>query len=300
MRMPNGMQLWVSACLAVHFSICSARSAPSAQKLGDFLGYPGSEIIVEEITDEERKLWASPTARERRQGLDMPDSRSLIAAYRVTSRNASTFYPILIWVGEEASLLNTSTKQTLDLIASDEAKPVGKGGRGPFGPFSFEGLGEGGVYLGKVKVISEIKEMSEPQEKAAMISVLHLPSRRLDLKIAFMAKLKGSSDLSPIPGGERYFESFRPSKEGEPELRYNLSNFIQGLNRLVASETDATHTLPASETQVTHDKVSETLPAADLPQRGGEKANQKSSTGWALLGSALLILGLAFFLKKRR
>lgn len=303
MRMLIGKQLWVIGFLAVHLSICSAKADPSAQQLGKLLGYPGSEIIVEQVTDEERILWATPTARERRQGLALPDSRSLIAAYRVTGRNASTFYLMRIWVGAEGAFLNASTKQTLDLIASDEAKPVSKGGRGPFGPLSFEGLGEGGVYLGKVKVMSEVKEMAEPQEKAAMISVLHLPSRRLDLKVAFMASLKGGADLSEISGGERYFESFRSSKEGEPELRYNLSELIQGLNRLVASEPYAaapTHSLLASQTQVTADKVSEAQPAADLPQREVEQANQKPSAVWAWLASAILILCVIAFLKKRR
>ena len=147
MRMPLRKQLCVIRCLAVHLAICSAKAAPSALQLGTLLGYPGSEITVEQITDEERILWATPTARERRNGLALPDSRSLIAAYRVTGRNASTFYPMLIWVAAEGAFLNAGTKQTIDLIASDEAKPVSQGGRGPFGPLLFEGLGEGGIYL---------------------------------------------------------------------------------------------------------------------------------------------------------
>ena len=287
-----------------HLTICSAKAAPSALQLGMLLGYPGSEITVEQITDEERILWATPTARERRNGLALPDSRSLIAAYRVTGRNASTFYPMLIWVGAEGAFLNSSTKQTIDLIASDEAKPVSKGGRGPFGPLLFEGLGEGGVYLGKVKVKSEVKEMTEPQEKAAMISVLRLPSLHLDLKIEFMASLKGSPDLSAISGGERYFESFRSSREGEPEIRYNLAELIEGLNRLVSSEPYAaapTQTLPASQIQVTDDKSSAAKSsAANLPQREVEQAYKKPSSAWAWLASAILILGVVVFLKKRR
>jgi hypothetical protein len=124
---------WVLVYLAVQLLGNIAIATPTAQQLGELLGYPASEIIVENTTNEERKLWSTPTARERRQGAIMPDTQTLIAAYKISAKKASTFHPMLIWIGAKGVFLNPDTQRTLDLIASDQAKPISKGGRGPFG-----------------------------------------------------------------------------------------------------------------------------------------------------------------------
>ncbi|OYV06848.1 MAG: hypothetical protein CFE26_04115 [Verrucomicrobiales bacterium VVV1] len=283
-------------------STCSALATPSAQQLGEILGYPANEIVIEQITDEERALWATPSARERGQGVAMPDAQALIAAYRITARNPSTFFPMLIWIGSEGAFLNAKTKKTLDLIASDEAKPVIKGGRGPFGPLSFEGLGEGGIYLGKVKVGSENKQMQEPQEKAAMISILHLTYQRKDLRIAFMASLKGGTDLSAISGGERYFESFHPAGSIEP--RYDVEKLFLSLNQLITTESEVNTPAPASLTRASDNNDSMSTPAqaktanfevATIAQQSPELAFT-----WAWLTLVGLMIGALIFFKKRR
>lgn len=288
--------------LTLIISSCPALATPSVQQLGEILGYPASEIIIEQITDEERALWTTPSARERGQGLAMPDAQALIAAYRITGRNSSTFYPMLIWIGSEGAFLNSKTKQTLDLIASDEAKPVIKGGRGPFGPLSFEGLGEGGIYLGKVKVGSEIKQMQEPQEKAAMISILHLSSQRKDLRIAFMASLKGGTDLSAISGGERYFESFHPAGSIEP--RYDVAKLFLTLNQLITTESEVSTTAAASLTRARDTQDSLSTPAqakpADFEVPTIAQQSPEPAFIWAWLTLVGLMIGAVIFFKKRR
>ena len=302
MRTGTDRSIWLIGLMTLLISYCAALATPLANQLGDILGYPASEIIVEQITDEERELWATPSARERRQGEAMHDAQSLIAAYRITGRNSSTFYPMLIWIGSEGAFLNAKTKQILDLIASDEAKPVSKGGRGPFGPLSFEGLGEGGIYLGKVKVSSEIKEMTEPQEKAAMISVLHLPSPRLDLRIAFMASLKGGSDLSAISGGERYFESFHPAGSNEP--RYDVAKLFLSLNQLITTVNQVITSAPASLPRAKNTKDTLSTPAqaktADLEAPTIGQQSPKPSFTWVWLILVGFMIGAVIFFKKRQ
>lgn len=304
MKTHVGIEFWVAVFFAMQLSICVAVAAPSAQRLGELLGYPDSEIIVENITEEERELWSIPTARERRQAAAMSDPQSLIAAYRVSARSPTTFYPMFVWIGKKGAFQNSESQKTFDLIAEDEAKPVSQGGRGPFGPQSFKGLGKGGIYLGKIKVPSTIKEMLEPQVKSAMISILYLPSKGIDLRIAFMANLEGGADLIPLSGGEKYFEAFRPSKEGEREPRYDVSALFNGLNQLVIGEPDVANTaqvLAPSQLQQTKIKHSGNDPKDVVPTLNDiALRNQKHTVSWSWLVVSVLIVGAVVFYKIRR
>lgn len=304
MRTCARKEFWVAVFFAIQFSICAAVAAPSAQRLGKLLGYPENEIIVENITDEERELWSIPTARERRQAAPMSNPQSLIAAYKVSARNTTTFYPMFVWIGKKGAFQNSESQKTFDLIAADEAKPVSQGGRGPFGPQSFKGLGSGGIYLGRIKVPSTIREMLEPQKKSAMISILYLPSKGIDLRIAFMANLEGGGDLIPLSGGEKYFNAFRPSKEGETEPRYDVVTLFSGLNQAVVSEAGVANAAPVfapSQLQQEKNKRSgndleySTPTPNDIVLR-----NQKHSVSWSLLVAGVLIIGAVVFYKIRR
>jgi hypothetical protein len=305
MRIHARSNSWILICLAIKFLGCAALAAPSSLQLGELLGYPGSEIIVEDITDQERKLWGTPTARERKQGVIMPDTQTLITAYKISGKTSSTFHTILIWMGTKGVFLNSDTQKTLNLIATDEAKPISKGGRGPFGSQSFEGLGEGGVYLGKIKVSSAIKEMSEPQEKAAMISVLYLPSRKLDVRIALMANLEGGTDLDLLSGGEKYFEAFRPPNDDEKELRYDVAKLFRGLNQLVAAEPSIAK--PSQPLPPQQDK--QAIPPENQPNDAIHKNQpdsvsklikpQPQETSWLWLVGLIALLSVMGFAVKR-
>jgi len=304
MSICHAEKFWEMAFLTVVLSSCVAAAAPSAHRLGELLGYPESEIIVDNITDQERELWVIPTARERRQAATMSNPQSLIAAYKVTARDTTTFYPMFVWIGKKGTFQNSKSQKIFDLIAADEAKPVSQGGRGPFGPQSFNGLGTGGIYLGKIKVSSTIKEMLEPQEKSAMISILYLPPKGIDLRIAFMAGLEGGGDLIPLSGGEKYFESFRPSKEGETEPRYDVAALFGELNQLVISEADvanAPQAIAPSQLQQTIIKNSVNAPknAAHTPKVVALH-NQKNKVRWSWLVVTVLIVGAVVFYKIRR
>lgn len=283
--------------------LCNAQTTPTPHEIGLIFGYPATEIIVQDITAEERVLWSTPTAKERRSAVQLPAPSTLIAAYKVVGRDPRTFFPMRIWLGHTATFLNPQSRKILDAIAADPSAPVIRGGKGPFGAQSFGQLGDGGIYLGKVKVSSTTKEMTEPQEKAAMISVLHLASRDIDVRIALMAALEGEPNLNPILGGEKYYEAFTASEEDRSEPRYDVAELFRRLNYLAATQA-----LPPVKLQV---------PVSDSPTEGSSEpkraarelapkvlpsaeASPQKLQSWIWIAILALIVGLALIYKKSR
>jgi hypothetical protein len=233
-------QCKILAYVLAHLFASAAGAAPDAKRLGEILGYPADNLIVQDVTDEERNLWRMPSASERFNSAPLGDPDTLLAAYKITGRNPATFFPIKMWFGRGGAFLNPEIRQLFDRIATDPDRPVIQGGRGPFGSQSFNGLGEGGIYLGRIKVLFKNKEMEKPQDKTAIISVVHLPPEGVDVRIAIMAALEGGAELSPVAGGEKYYERFRPSKDGESRPRYDVAGLFRSLNRLASAELHTT------------------------------------------------------------
>lgn len=290
--------------LLAHIFACAAGAAPDAKTLGDILGYPEDDLTVQDITDEERNLWIIPTAKERNRSASLVDPKTLVAAYKVTGRVPATFFPMRIWIGEKGTFLNSESRQILDTIATAPDGPVTKGGKGPFGPQSFDALGEGGIYLGRIKVPSAIKEMQEPQDKAAIISVMHLPSEGVDVKIAIMAALEGPTELVPVAGGEKYYEAFRPSMDGESGPRYDVAGLFRSLNQLASAESHTT----AKPSQITPADQIQHPPSTSI-ETGHEEANasnddarpeKQKSAYWVWIAFAVFIVAAILFYKIRR
>jgi hypothetical protein len=283
--------------------LCNAQATPTPHEIGMILGYPATEIIVQDITAEERVLWSTPTAKERRSAVQLPDSATLIAAYKVVGRDPRTFFSMRIWLGREGTFLNPQSRKILDAIAADPSAPVIRGGKGPFGAQSFGELGDGGIYLGKVKVPSTTKEMTEPQEKAAMISVLHLASQNIDVRIALMAALEGEPNLNPILGGEKYYEAFAALGEDRSEPRYDVAELFRSLNHLAATQA-----LPPVRPQGTV-SVPPTKGSSETKSAGGEpapkvlpsvEAAQQKPRSWIWIAIVAFVVGLALIYKKSR
>lgn len=283
--------------------LCNAQATPTPHEIGMILGYPATEIIVQDITAEERVLWITPTAKERRSAVLLPAPTSLIAAFKVVGRDHRTFFPMRIWLGHTGTFLNAQSRQILEAIAADPSTPIIRGGKGSFGAQSFGQLGDGGIYLGKVKVPSTTKEMTEPQEKAAMISVLHLASRDIDIRIALMAALEGEPNLNPILGGVKYYEAFAASEEDRSEPRYDVAELFRRLNHLAATQALPPVKLQDSVSDPPTKRSSEPKSAAREPAPkvlpSAEAAPQKLRS-WIWIAILALIVGLALMYKKSR
>jgi hypothetical protein len=168
-------------------------------------------------------------------------------------------------------------------------------------------------------VPSVTQEMSEPQEKVAMISALYIPSSQLDFRIAFMASLEGGGDLNLLPGGEKYFEAFREPNDDEIEPRYDVIRLFCGLNQLIAADKYVANpsqvrlppqvNLPENQSPVIASNKPE-LPKETVKPAGnpsGSKATatnkainpQPKSRSWSwLVGVVALLLAMGFAVKR--
>ena len=275
---------------------------PDVADLGRVLWYPSSELIVEDVTQKEREIYSTPTNREKRNGLSPPiDPGKLISVYRITGKVPSSFYPILISVAKEGTFLSKKTQDIIEGLAASLDGPVVKGGRGPFGTFSLGDMGKGGLILGKIRVPSRVKEMTEPQEKTAIISELRLPGQRIDVRIAFMSALDEGSILTERKGGERYFESFASREEATENPRYDLPQLFEALNKVAISAADADDQRPKtmSAPQKSKDDGAPTLKPGELTTTLPPSANGTNRVWLWVTGLIVTLLVLWSLLKHR-
>jgi len=279
-------------------------SPPNLQEVGRILGFPSSELIIENVTAKEKEIYWIPTNREKRSGDGVkmiPEKLSEV--YRITGKTPSSFYPVLISIADEGMFLSKNIQEFLSALASLPDASLAKGGRGPYGPLAIEGKGSGGIYLGKIRVPSRIKEMTEPQEKTAMISELRIPSQKIDIRIAFMAALDEGAVLTSIPGGERYFESFSSREESIETPNYNVSALFEALNSEVLKTANAQNRSTQTESFATKPQ---NYPSVTQPSR---LENEHSDTTvlkpiaprkWWWAGGVLLVVIALVLVKKCR
>ena len=116
MKSPSLILAAMLAALLFHTLPSPTHAAPDAKKLGAILGYPAENLTVEDITDEERILWRTPTARERNRSTPLPDSNTLLAAYKVTAKDPATFFPVKMWIGEKGAFLNAEASEIIVIL----------------------------------------------------------------------------------------------------------------------------------------------------------------------------------------
>lgn len=278
-----------------------ANALPSTEELAGILGYPSSEVVVADVTTEERRVLESPSARERRSlNPPMLSANQLVAAYKITARDPETFYPIIVSVAKEGAFLTAEVQKTLTDISASPDRPISKGGRGPLGDLKLEGIREGGIYIGKVKRPSRDAAMLEPQERMAMVSVMRLESEHLEVRIAFMVALEKGTDLKPIEGGQSYFHSFGASAEEldghSVALRDRIARFSSLVLADVNSPTFGTHTRTNSEGG---GGSPATASGKELPATAPFQTARWSGWIWIVFGVVALFPTL-FTLRKKR
>ena len=287
--------IWLSCCAIVHAS-------PSPELLGSILGYPVSEIVVEDVTAQERETWSTPSAEERTSGtITSPPPQNLVVAYRVTGKDPRTFLPLTIWLAREGTFLTQEVKEMLEKLSQMDDGPTERGGRGQFGPFTFDGADVAGIYLGKMKTPSRSVHMHEPKDRTALMAVFHLPESKLEMRMAFRAA-PDEGKLMPLPGGEAYFRSFGPSEDSN-DRAWDLAGVFAGIGREVITSSAIAVNSHSSK-------------SSGLTQRGsnpikGEVAvsqfNSSESVGhgsglrhWIWIALALVLLPLVVVILKRR
>lgn len=215
---------------ASSFQICMA-SLPTTEAVGNILGNPSSELLIEDTTVQERAIINTPSRREHKRQPVLPDPAVLLKAYLIRGKNASSFFPLQIYISAKGAFL---TPEVLEELGKSDEMPVNQGAFTPQGSAS---IGKGGSYFTPYhKVKSDFLPVKTPSLVAASIYILQPSGQEFDIKIAWRAGLDQGQALQLIPGGEAYFNTFGPSSDQKAEPRLDDAKIIVELNEIVVAE----------------------------------------------------------------
>ena len=271
--MTNVLSVIILVAVAGH-----ARGAfPDVEEIGRILGYPGAELVITDVTAQERRIYSLQSASEEEKGIAPPIGPEQIrSAYRITGRTPESFLPILITIADEGTFLGSEVREILDQLAAVSRADLIKQNAGHLGPFELNDGSEGGLIFGKLRMPSPFEETEAPRHAMATITEVSHPRNGIDIRVAMQFALdqEGNVDLVEMPGGERYYAYFRDLRgpfetpsPGTPAFDW-LAAF-KGLNRVALMAYMA-------------DQES-TSAGARSPDRGDEPAGTKSQK--ALSGS---------------
>ena len=116
--------------------VANSEEMLSVENIGRYLGYPSDQIVIEDYLEKEKLAYIHKTLREERDNLPTPfPPDRIFKAFKVTGKNPSSFFPIIITVvardSYRSDLINKLEKQLKALDATSMAE----GGRLPYGDF---------------------------------------------------------------------------------------------------------------------------------------------------------------------
>lgn len=209
-------------------SVCAA--PPSVEALGQALGYPSDQLVVTDVTAEERALmpYKFPSGRKAEPPNLTPEN--VLEFYRITGKDARTFYPILITVAKEGTFFSPKSREIIDLFEAHKDDPQSRGGG--MGWYSIPGLGDAGLFFGSIQVRTvKHPEWKSATNAGAFVSEVRVPALKQEIRIALMIALDEEGELIPIPGGETYFATFGPDHEGDGTGGKKLTEIFSSLAR---------------------------------------------------------------------
>lgn len=284
------------ACLFVSCQLVKG-AMPSLETIGQLLGFSPSELLIEDITAQERTVMNAPSVRDQRRQAVLPDPAGLLKAYIIRGKNADAFFPIQVYIGARGTFL---TSEVFDELArSDSLPPKHR----IAGTEEFAVIGRGGMYFTKhFKVKADRPPMNLPSLVVANITVVQPHGYEFDVKIA----QRLDQELQPIAGGEAYYNTFGPSidKTAEAKARQDGSKIFLELNKVVIAEWqaekgsngDVQPTQQLATQQATPSKQPVVAPQAEPPS-----TSSSAVWMWWLGGLALVVLTfIANAFRKRR
>jgi hypothetical protein len=285
-------------CWSSSFQICNA-AAPTTEAVGKLLGYPSSELLIEDTTVQERIIINTPSRREHKRQLVLPDPAILLEAYLIRGKNGSSFFPLQIYISAKGAFL---TPEVLDDLAKSDEMPVN---RRAFTPQGFASIGKGGSYFTPYhKIKSDILPVKTPGLVAAAIYVVQPCGQEFDIKIAWRAGLDQDQELQLIPGGEAYYNTFGPSSDQKAEPRLDDARIILELNKIVIAEWLAkkgSHGIGPPAQPLSNQQTTPSKPPVVAPQTEPLSTPSSSALRWWLGGLALVVLAfIANAVRKRR
>lgn len=175
---------------------------PSPEAVGRLLGYPPTELLIEDNTSEQRSILQAPSRRDQNRKTVLPDPTILQKAYLIHGKNKESFFPIQVYMGKKGAFL---TSEVRDMMAKGDALPARRRAAGTEG---FGSIGRAGWYLTQHFKVKATRPPGDiPKLVVAYVGVVQPHGEEFDVQIAQREDL----ELKSIPGGENYFEAFGPS-----------------------------------------------------------------------------------------
>ena len=281
--------LWLGS-----FQVCTAAVA-STELVGRLLGFPSSELVIEDVTVDERIILQTPSIKEKRRNAILPDPAVLLKAYLIRGKNENTFVPIQIYIGKREAFLNP------ELLVKVDNYTAGLQSKNPSWKADFESLGRGGMYFtGDHKVKPEVSGFKEPSQVAAEVILLQPHGQDFDVKIVMRPSLPMGAKLIPISGGEVYYSIYGALEDEKVEPTPDLAKAAIELSKTVIvgwlaekSSNGVSSTPPSPDQRTT---PSEPAPNAE------QRISSPSSMRWPIVVAVIAaVLGLLWvWLKKRR
>ncbi len=279
--------------------VCAA-AMPSTNMLGKLLGFPSSELVVEDVTAEERIILQTPSIKEKRRNAVLPDPAVLLKAYLIRGKSQNTFVPIQIYIGKREAFL------TPELLEKVDKYTAGLRSKNPSWKVDFESLGRGGMYFTQNhKVKPEVSGFKEPNQVAAEVVLLQPHGQDFDVKIVMRPSLPMGAKLISISGGEFYYSIFGNLEDENREPKLDLAKATLELSKTVITgwldEQNAVSVAPPPKNAVPSQQSTPTKPLVAESQSVPSASPPATRLKWWVAGIALVALAFsAYALRKRR
>lgn len=272
---------------------------PSTDVLGKLLGFPSSELVVEDVTAEERIILQTPSIKEKRRNAILPDPAVLLKAYLIRGKNENTFVPIQIYIGKREAFL------TPELVEKVDKYTAGLRSKNPSWKVDFESIGRGGMYFTQDhKVKPEVSGVKDPSRVVADVILLHPKGENFDVKIVMRWSLPMGAKLVPISGGEAYYSIYGTLEDENREPKLDLAKATLELSKTVITEwlreQNAASVEPPNKA-VPSQQGTPTKPPVAQNQSAPSAGPPATRSKWWVAGISLVALALiAYTLRKCR
>ncbi len=285
--------LWIG-----NLQICAA-ATPSADAIGKLLGFPSSELVIEDVTVEERIILQTPSIKEKRRNAILPDPAVLLKAYLVRGKNENTFVPIQIYIGKRDAFL------TPELLEKVDKYTEGLRSKNPSWKVDFESLGRGGMYFTQDhKVKPEGSGFKYPKGVVADVILLQPKGENFDVKIVMRWSLPMGAKLVPILGGAAYYSIYGTLEDENREPKLDLAKATLELSKTVITgwlDEQNASSVAIPKQAAPSQQVTPTKPLVAAPQSASSANPPAARSILWVAGVVVVTLGFfAYALRKRR
>ncbi len=308
----------------ISFSISASADVQNIDliKVAKALQFPYDKLKVEDYTIAEKSIniqVASDSLYKRHKTLN-PDT--ILLAYKITSVEPYTFYPIIITVVKKGSYYNPEMVKLIDDTSRVPEVSYAKGGRLPFGDFSLTDQQKAFLLMGDVLLPDEPVQSyfdppgstrivgGRPIVRPAYISYLQVANSDVEIKISVQFTFSEPKDLIKVTGGEVYHLNFFDidskvaiSESNDPSVII-LPKLFKALNEVALDAPALAQYLKkesAPSASANQEPKQPEKPTVSTPQEQAAAVvkPQPKETSWLWVIGSIALLAIIGFLVKR-